>query len=433
VYVTLEDGTAEVFGAEIFKGERVTVTGQKLAVYTWDGCKLKVEGEPTLAYQADNACNASYYNLHYSLNGMREKAFAEGAKARQGAQGQAAAGGEQAPLPAEAQGPRVIIVGPTDSGKSTLTKMLLNWAVRSPCPGGAEDSRKEHVQSWQPTFVDLDVGQGSITAPGCIAAVPIETQLDIEQGAGALDMPLVYWYAHTSASDNPELYKFLIDRLAAILDKRAAASPLAAASGLVVNTLGWVEGLGYELQIAAIHALKADVVVVMEQDRLYSQISAELKDVRRPIKVVKLDKSGGVVKREKEDRRAARDGRIKEYFYGVGGGLNPVTQTVRADSLMVFRVGGGPRAPTSALPIGAIATADPLRVTHMPVTPELTQGVLAVSHAPTPDQILSTNIAGFVLVRDVDVARGMVTFLAPTPGQLPGRYLVAGSLRTTIS
>jgi polynucleotide 5'-kinase involved in rRNA processing len=42
------------------------------------------------------------------------------------------------------RGPRVIVVGPTDSGKSTLTKTLLNWGVRD---------------GWEPTFVDLDVGK----------------------------------------------------------------------------------------------------------------------------------------------------------------------------------------------------------------------------------------------------------------------------------
>lgn len=42
------------------------------------------------------------------------------------------------------QGPRVLIAGPTDSGKSTICKMLLNWGVR----GGH-----------QPTYVDLDIGE----------------------------------------------------------------------------------------------------------------------------------------------------------------------------------------------------------------------------------------------------------------------------------
>lgn len=50
--------------------------------------------------------------------------------------------------------------------------------------------------------------------------------------------------------------QFLLDRLAAILERRAAASAKAAASGMVINTLGWVEGLGYELQLSAITSFK---------------------------------------------------------------------------------------------------------------------------------------------------------------------------------
>lgn len=41
-------------------------------------------------------------------------------------------------------GPRVIILGPADSGKSSLTRMLLNWGVRC---------------GFEPMFVDLDVGE----------------------------------------------------------------------------------------------------------------------------------------------------------------------------------------------------------------------------------------------------------------------------------
>lgn len=80
------------------------------------------------------------------------------------------------------QGPRVIVVGPTDSGKSTLSRMLLSWAAK---------------QGSKPTFVDLDIGQGSITIPGCIAATPIEMPIDPVEGI-TLDMPLVYFYGHTT-------------------------------------------------------------------------------------------------------------------------------------------------------------------------------------------------------------------------------------------
>lgn len=55
--------------------------------------------------------------------------------------------------------------------------------------------------------------------------------------------------------------QFLIDRLAGVLERRAAANPHAAASGMVINTMGWVEGLGYELQVHAINAFKASMAL----------------------------------------------------------------------------------------------------------------------------------------------------------------------------
>ncbi len=58
-----------------------------------------------------------------------------------------------------------MLVGPTDSGKSSLSKLLLGYAARM----GA-----------QPTFVDLDIGQGAITVPGVISATPIDKPIDIE-------------------------------------------------------------------------------------------------------------------------------------------------------------------------------------------------------------------------------------------------------------
>ena len=91
--------------------------------------------------------------------------------------------------------------------------------------------------------------------PGCIAATPIERPIEVEEGY-PLDMPLVFFYGHASPSDNPDLYRFLVDRLASILQKRTESNPKAAASGLIINTFGWVDGLGYDLQVHAISSLK---------------------------------------------------------------------------------------------------------------------------------------------------------------------------------
>ena len=63
----------------------------------------------------------AYVNTHQVLNNCRQKAKV-----------------------ANGQGPRVMVVGPTDSGKSTLCRILINYALQS---------------DWSPTYVDLDVGR----------------------------------------------------------------------------------------------------------------------------------------------------------------------------------------------------------------------------------------------------------------------------------
>ena len=49
------------------------------------------------------------------------------------------------------------------------------------------------------------------------------------------------------------------------------------ASGMVINTMGFIDGAGYDLLLHSIQALKADVVLVLGQDRLFSQLHSALR------------------------------------------------------------------------------------------------------------------------------------------------------------
>ncbi len=387
VFLTLRAGAAEVFGTALEPGERVRVAGQKVAAFSWAGARLELAGTPDVAYESGDTPMAEYLNAHDALEARR-------AAARR-------AGGP---------GPRVLVAGPADAGKSTLTKILINYAVR----GG-----------WAPALVDLDLGQGGVTVPGCLAAAPVEAPLDVEAGPPA-DAPLVFYAGATTPSENPALYKALVERLAAALDARAAAAPAAAAAGLVANSMGWVEGLGLELLRHAIAELRIDVVLVLGADRLAAQLAADLPGAA----VVRLPRSGGVVDRPREARAAARTARVEEYFYGPRRELAPASQTARFEDLQVFRVGGGPRAPASALPIGAAPVADPLKLTRVTNARDLVFTLCAVSHAAAPEDLLAANVAGFIYVQDVDVAKGTVTYLAPRAGPLPGGCLLAGAFKT---
>jgi polyribonucleotide 5'-hydroxyl-kinase len=90
------------------------------------------------------------------------------------------------------------------------------------------------------------------------------------------------------------------------------------ASGLVVNSMGWVSELGYELLRHTLGALRCGVVLVVGDERLYSQLSGELRKSDPGVQVLKLPRSGGVVVRPRELRAQARKVRVEEYFYGGG-------------------------------------------------------------------------------------------------------------------
>lgn len=47
-------------------------------------------------------------------------------------------------------------------------------------------------------------------------------------------------------------------------------------------------------------------------------------------------------------------------------------------------------------------------------------------------QLLPLNVAGYVYVTEVDIVRNTLTYLAPCPGQLPGKFLLAGSFKTIL-
>lgn len=70
-----------------------------------------------------------------------------------------------AAAPSTTSGPRILVAGPTDTGKSSLCRMLSNYLTR--CGNSA-------------LLVELDIGQGEMSLPGCITAVPIHRPLDIE-------------------------------------------------------------------------------------------------------------------------------------------------------------------------------------------------------------------------------------------------------------
>jgi len=395
----LTAGAAEIFGTALTVGQPVKLRGgSTVAVFTWDGCMLDLFSNEfpvdlcaSLIYESSETPMQQYLNAHHALNKERSAAL----KASQG-------------------GPRVMVVGPTDSGKSTLCSILVNYAVRS---------------ASHPVLVDLDLGQGSLTPPGCITATPCEAPLDLQDGS-AVEVPLVYFLGDITVAGDGAHYRGTVETMAAQLDLRASGDPEANGAGVIINSMGWIDGLGYDLMLHSIRAFKVDRVIVLGDDRLFNQLDIHFRQQRLThVKVSKLSKSGGVVTRQRKVRVAARADRTRRYFYGPDNSLEPVVVRLRYSEVSVFKVAPGVRAPSTALPIGATSGADPLRVSPVTPGPELLHSLLAISHAIEPSQIIRENVAGFLYVKDVDREQQMLVCLAPCAGSLPGTLLLASSFK----
>lgn len=185
---------------------------------------------------------------------------------------------------------QIMIVGPNDSGKTTLSRILTAYAARV---------------DRTPIFVDVDVGQGSCI-PGTITALPVKKSgISVEEGFLSAN-PLVYFYGGTSPRDNMAQYKHLTSvcalkinqRMEKDIDARASGAatlslgcwermvlfnhtlPLPSfCAGLIVNSCGWIDGGGYDVLLHTISAFAVDIVLVMNHDRLHHDLIGSLAEV----------------------------------------------------------------------------------------------------------------------------------------------------------
>jgi len=402
VTVELRSGLAEMFGTELMKGRVYSFySGAKVAIYTWHGCVLELTGKPEVEYTAKETPMTFYLNIHGVLEQMREAAASIGDR-----------------------GPVVMVVGPGDVGKSTLCRLLCNYAVR---------------RQRTPLYIDLDVGQGAISVPGTMAMSVIERTAEVEGGFSDAG-PLIYHFGSDSPGSNPNLYHLIMEKMASAMKAKFDADVKVKTSGVVINTCGWVSGLGYKALLYAAEVFEVNVVLVLDQERLYNELSRDLPKLpdsrtnKSNLDVVFVPKSGGVVVRSKEFRAHARDSKIREYFYGtplkgVNSTFYPHSFDVPFTSLKLFKI-GGPAIPLSCLPIGMKSEDSQTKVTPVTAIHQLRKHqLLSISFASVADKALAseTNIQGIICVTETDVDRGMLTVLSPQPKPLPLDYVILTS------
>lgn len=202
-------GTAEFFGTELAPSGVYTFQGTKGAVFTWHGCRLEISGEADSEYVAEETQMMSYANAHFALESLRERSIHSGE-----------------------MGPRVLVVGPENAGKTTVVKTLTAYAVKT---------------GRQPTVVNLDPRQGMLSVPGSFTAAAFSSIVDVEEGWGSspisgpspipVKMPLVYHYGLKDPEEG-KFFKPIVTRMALAVMSRLDEDKTSKQAGFIIDSPG---------------------------------------------------------------------------------------------------------------------------------------------------------------------------------------------------
>ncbi|KAH6685790.1 Clp1 protein [Plectosphaerella plurivora] len=405
IKVKLLSGTAEKDGTELAAQRPYRFSGVKTKILTLAGCELQVEGSPDDEFVAEftNPVESpmnSYINLHFKLTALRQRAAAAGT-----------------------EGPRVLVCGPSSTGKTSVARTLAGYATRN---------------SAQPLFVNADPKEGALSLPGTIGAAVLATIQDVEAVDGwgttptsgpsqvPVKLPLVLYYGSERTTDRTPRYRELVSQLAGSATSRFTQDPDVKSSGMIIDTQAVSEKNPQELDnvIHVAEELSANIIIVLGSSRINAELvrrfSTEKTSLGEEIHVIHLDKSEGVVVRDTLVMQQLCEATIKEYFFGtVGQTLSPATQQVEFDSLVIYQLGD------DSMYGGAddgIRRTEP--TSHMA---HYTLAVMYASAKDSPEVIRTASVMGYVYVAEVDKERRKVKILAPVSGRLGDHPLLFGS------
>ncbi|KAK3323798.1 Pre-mRNA cleavage complex II protein Clp1-domain-containing protein [Cercophora scortea] len=409
ITVRLVTGTAERDGTPLALNRTYTFVRTKSKLLTWHGCTIEVNGDCD-AYVAEyvapeDSPSVSYLNLHFALKERRDHVLRMAGKRG-------------------VCGPRVMICGPKNSGKTSLARTLVAYATKM----GA-----------QPLVATVDPGEGLLSLPGTMSAAVFGTVMDVEDPAGGfgvrctpstgpsavpVKLPIVYYFGREKVEDDGPFWRELVGKLAGSARVKVDEVDEVRCTGLVLDTPAVAANQGgIDILVHAASEFAVNVVVVLGSAGMNAELQRRLAHEKtrygEPITVLLLDKSEGVAERDKAWMRGVGEEAIKEYFFGDSKRtLSPFTHSVTYEELTILKV------PDESEYFEGQQVLIPAEI-----SPEMSNWTLAVMDASVndpPEVIRQAAILGFIAIADVDEERRRVKFLSPVSGRLGNRPLVWG-------
>lgn len=217
------------------------------------------------------------------------------------------------------------ILGTTDTGKTSLTRYLLEELNHGSIEG-AENPGRESRERW--SCLDADPGQSIVGPPATMglrrgSVIPgtpgpqinkkERTEERTEEGqrqaaAGSTDADLLRFLGTTSPGTNPEA---AVDSLN-VLTERARDD----GESLMVDSSGLAEGaFGAVFQLHSLEVVRPDLIIALEKKDELTPIMEKLERLSfRDFQVMRMSVAPGVEEKTQSRRRKYREERFRQYF-----------------------------------------------------------------------------------------------------------------------
>lgn len=301
--------------------------------------------------------------------------------------------------------PRVLIIGPRDSGKSTLTKTLCNYAQKqdSPC-----------------YYVDLNPESPSISIPGTISTMLISNPIDpcghlvssystVVSGVGF--PPLVYFYGHESLEKGYYNYMAQVSDLAESIDLKLQED---------IKRKESIGGLIIDCPTANLNLIMQfiDIFKVSHVCCLCEELKKQLELQEMQAAIVSFPQIQ-TRERSQKYRKYLNIHKIREYFYGIPNRLvlSPQSITIPINILQLESI---KIENNEDLDVSTKFMKESIK-TEVPLNLNVcVHSILAITQNIEP-------VLGFVYVSEIQKQK--ITMLIPYPGRLPKQNLVFGSIK----
>lgn len=401
IVICLLNGSGEIFGTELLLKKNYKLTFCEIAIFTWhpQGCKLKISGNfRDTPYHSNDTLMLEYLNLNMNLDNMRRVAKEFNDRILKTQKYKKILGNnlnEEFKKILPSIGPRVLVIGSKDSGKTTLCQILSSYATRS---------------GFSITLADIDPSLNVISLPGAISTVSLDKPFDIEIGVDTKkNVPITFWYGHERLEKKKKLYMKVVKNLVYAMKIRWICNKLTRPGGCIINSAELENGDVLEI----IKTLNLNVLLIINQEKTYNFLNTNNTLKKMHVTVSKLPKSEGVVKRSNNARSELQKYLVKKYFYGLKQMLNPCSQKFKiTNNLLRLK-----KISVSDFLLSLTTKSKfNLSIVNLNKLNSLSKDhILAISFSANIQNCSDKNIAGFLYLADINFNRGTFTCFLPCP------------------